>query len=202
MAGITRLEEQALPRHIVGEKGLIAGVSSNPLHVIETIAPEATSELNVSNMVIRYLVNGTNNDMAVDGSGAAVTYSAIPPVGKKWVVARLLLYFSSGAPAFVELGFANLASLTNGVQLALNGDVFLNWQDNIDINTSMFDADGKALYTKADQSMSGRFSFFKFSVSGAGPTVRAPNGFSAIVRDDLSSLTVFRMRIEGEEFDD
>ncbi|MHC4489928.1 MAG: hypothetical protein ACYSW7_12290 [Planctomycetota bacterium] len=173
---------------------------TNPLSVIQSVSEQAT-ELNSESIVIRYLVNGTNNDMAVDGSSSEVEFSAIPPAGKKWVVARLLLYFSTGT-AFDELGFGNLAALTNGIQLSANGVSFVNWQDNIDINTTMFDADGKALYTKDDKSMSGRFSFFKFASSGNGIVVRSPNGFSATVRDDLSSLTVFRMRIEGEQFDD
>lgn len=196
---VTELEIASRPVQVLDAVGEILGTPSNPIPVREVEAD--ISEVNQGNIVIQYLLNSGSKNMNVDGSSSAVTFSAVPPAGKKWVISRLLIYFST-SQAFDETGFGSLAALTNGIDIVLDGVSILNWKDNIDINTSMFDADGKELYTKKDKSLSGRFTFSRFTGMSGGVTVRSPSGFAMKIRDDLSSLTIFRARIEGVSFDD
>lgn len=153
------------------------------------------------NLVIAPLENAGSKVMNVDGSTVAVTFKAAPASGKYWVVQRVLLYMED-ATAFDSDLFGGAAALTNGVSLQANGTEFLNWKDNTDINLSMFDTVGRELFAKADKSMSGRMSFNKMSPNGEGLTVTdTTNGFAAVVQDNLTVLTAFRMTIEGQEFD-
>ena len=138
-------------------------------------------------------------DMNVDGSSSARIFSAVPPDGKFWVISRLMIYFSAST-AFAEDKFANLTALTNGVSILCNNEEIFNWKDNMDIQTSMWDADGKVVYTKADRSISGRMSFFKMVMNDGLKVSDNVNGFGIKIQDNLSTLDQFRARIEGTEF--
>jgi len=139
-------------------------------------------------------------DMNVDGSSSARVFSAVPPDEKFWIISRLLIYFSAST-AFAEEKFANLAALTNGVSILCNNAEIFNWKDNIDIQTSMWDADGKVVYTKADRSISGRMSFFKMGMNDGLKVSDNVNGFGMKIQDNLETLDMFRARVEGVEFD-
>ena len=155
--------------------------------------------LNEDNIVIERLLNGGSSDMNVDGSSTAVTFKAVPSAGKYWMIARVMIYFSGGT-AFSEDKFGNLTALTNGVDVLCNGTVIVNWKNNMDIQTSMFDADGKAVYAKADRSISGRLSFSKFGDKNGLRIDDEVNGFGIKIQDALQSLSQFKARIQGIEY--
>lgn len=196
----TDLEQSSHPVQILDEAGLILGIPQNPISV--TDAEARAYEVTENNAVIQYLTNNGLNDMAVDGSIDPVLFSAIPPVGRKWVIARMLIYYSAANRAFRERGFGHLQALTNGIDIMLNGAAILNWKDNVDVTLAMYDTDSKSVYSKSDRSIAGRFTFSRFTRPSGGLTVRPPAGFAIKVRDNLSRLSVFRALIEGVAFDD
>lgn len=196
---LTDLEQSSHPVQILDNVGLVLGIPDNPMSVTDSEA--RAYEVTEDNAVIQYLTNNGLNDMAVDGSISPVLFDAVPPVGRKWVVARMLIYYSSNR-IFRERGFGHLRALTNGIDIMMNGAAILNWKDNIDITLAMYDADSKSVFDKINQSIAGRFTFSRFTRPSGGLTVRPPAGFAIKIRDDLSSFNVFRALIEGVAFDD
>ena len=152
------------------------------------------SIMNPGNLYKEYLLNGSSNDMAVDGSGTPVVFSADIPTDKILHASRLILYIE-GSTAFASEKFGNLPVLPNGVLIKAGGVTIETWKDNVDLNTSMFDTEGRSNFSKADRSMSARWSFFK--ESGYGLSLLPGESFSATIQDNLSTLVHFRMKLGG-----
>ncbi len=155
------------------------------------------------NIIMSPLAEGSSSqseDLNVNGSSTPVFFFATPPEGKYWMIARIMIYFSAGT-AFAEEKFGNLTALTNGIQLMVDNNEVVVWKDNIDIQTSMFDADGKEVYTKKDKSISGRMSFHKLGHHNGIQVKETAFGIGLNIRDNLSTLDMFRARVQGIEFD-
>ena len=160
-----------------------------------------------SNFVAEYLrdlaASNLSPDMNVDAStsNGPITFSALPPAGKYWMIARMIIYYSSNV-VFAEDKFANLTALPLGISIQCNNTEIILWNDNIDVISYMYDIGGKAAFTLTDKSIHGRMSFNKISSDEHGLKVYdETNGFAAVLQDDLSGLTQFRIRIEGVEYD-
>lgn len=153
-----------------------------------------------NNFISRYLENGAICDLNVNGFSTSVLYKAVPPPNHYWMITRMLFYYSSNT-AFEEGNFANLPTLDNGVSILCNNVEIMNWKDNICVQTSMYDAVGRAVQTKVDRSIVGKMSFWKFGELIHGLKVEDNiNGFGFKIQDDLSSLDQFRVRIQGIEY--
>jgi hypothetical protein len=147
------------------------------------------------NFISSYLENASSNDMAVDGSSTAVTFSYAPPATKKLVAGRIILYVS-GATPFSDVKFADLTALTNGVSVHLNDTEIENWKDNADMVTTFYDADGRVAFTNADRNIAGRWTFTR-ATGAVADGLQVTSSFKAIVQDDLTGLSVFRIKIQG-----
>lgn len=158
--------------------------------------------LDQGNLVLEELLepsSSASKEMAIDGT-TPVIFKAVPSADKYWLINRLLIYYSAATP-FSENKFG-IITLTNGISVLANNVEIINWMDNMDVQTTMFDADSKAAYTKEDRSISGRLSFFKLSVRTEGLLINDnTNGFGIKIQDNLSTLTFFRARIGGMKFD-
>ncbi len=95
--------------------------------------------------------------------------------------------------------FGNLAAaLAVGIEVKAQGVLLTTWQDNIDIYTQAFDVDTLANISNAtvDTTFNARWSFFK-DANDRGIEVDNGEFFEVIINDDLSSITILRMRIHG-----
>lgn len=171
--------------------------AANNKELCEIISGFLNPKLNEDNIVIQYLLNSGSKNMAVDGT-TPVIFKAAPAVGKKWEIGRMILYYEDTI-GFSANTFGSMPALSNGVSILINNKEVLNWKDNLDVMTSMFDADGKEAYAKADRSIGGRLSFFKFNNIGGVEITDNENGYGVKIQDDLSGLLFFRIRIEGIE---
>lgn len=144
------------------------------------------------------LVDSTGNrNMAVDGSVIPVSFKAVPPDGKKWRINRVLVYLE-GANPFSAEKFADLPPLVNGTTNNLNGIKVTSWKTNRDFALEMYDLNTIKSLAKEDRSFSGRWSFDK---AFGKPILIDSNstGVELIVNDDLSGLTSFYIKAQGQE---
>ena len=146
--------------------------------------------------VSEYATNASSNDLTVDGSSSSVTFSVAPTAGHDLEVSRIILYMESTL-AMDSTEFGNLAALTNGVQIVANGEVLTTWQDNIDILCDMFDLSpaGEA-FGKLTETLGGRWTFAK-DTNGLALLIPEGQTFDVVVRDDLTNLVVFRVKVKG-----
>lgn len=157
-----------------------------------------SNAINPVDYVTLYLRNAGSNDMGIDGSSSAVTFSAGPPASKNLEVARLMLYMEASGN-FTSTGFMNLAALANGVQIIADGTILVNWQDNLDVALDMFDlSNAGTAFSNERRSLTGRWTFIRGT--GMEPLL-IPDGatFDAVVRDDLSAAgIIYRIKIQGQ----
>lgn len=147
-----------------------------------------------------YLLNGTSNDMGIDGSSTPVSFNYTVPSGKKLLIGRILLY-SEAATAFDSVKFLNLTALTNGISIRVNGKEITNWKDNIDMVTTMYDMEEGAAFGKATKVLRGRWSLWKAAKNINGIILTSGQKFEVVVQDDLSAAgIIFRIRIQGALF--
>lgn len=152
--------------------------------------------IRVDEYFTEYLKNGSNNNLCVNGSVDPVVFSTSPPAGRHLEVGRFLLYLRSEV-AFDDIKFMHFAALTNGVEIRIDDQVVVTWQDNIDIIIDMFDltSAGRA-FGKDRSTLAGRWSLNKV-LGGEG--VLCPEGqlVEAIVSDNIEG-GVFRIKVQGE----
>ena len=150
--------------------------------------------MNPNSLIKSYLYNGTSYDMAVDGS-TPVTFTYTVPKGYTASLTRVIIYLE-GAGAFSAELFADQTALTNGVLVQANGVTIENWKDNVDLQCCFFDAEGRAVFAKSTKSIGGRWTFSK---DAGGETLSLPElgKFSVTIRDNLSNLLHFRVKLGG-----
>ena len=144
------------------------------------------------NAVDAHLLNGTNYNMAVDGSVTPVEFSYDVPTGKYLELTRIMFGFEATTAFSAEL-FANLPALTNGIDLVCDNTTFVNWKTNSDIKLSMYDTDAPAAFAKIERQLNGRFTMRR----AFGGDLRVNNAFKFVINDDLSSLVAFQVKIQG-----
>ncbi len=151
-------------------------------------------------VIAPYLLDSSdNNNMAIDGSGGSPkVFSYTPPTDYDFIATRLILYMQCSS-AMSTAVFGNLASaLGTGIEFKAMGVLLSTWKDNIDIYTQVFDVDTLSNVTNAtvDTTLNARWSFWK-DTNGRGIEIDNGQSFEVIINDNLSSITVLRMRIHG-----
>ncbi len=159
------------------------------------------------NIILKYLLanegdSAETKNMNINGLAVPTIYKAVPPAGKYWIISRILIYYSTAGVAFSEEKFGNLTALVPAqtVQILANNTVIEEWSDNIDVNLTMYDTIGRAIFAKVDKSLSGRWSLFKFSKAEGIRIDDNVNGIGVNIRADLSTLTQFRIKVHGVQF--
>jgi hypothetical protein len=155
------------------------------------------------------LVNGVNESLNVNGSVTPVSFSAVPPAGKKWRVKRITGYIE-GANHFSSEKFADLPALANGVVLKINGVVLkingvvlkingveiARWKTNRNMVFDMGFIETPTALAKADRSLAGEFCFVK--AFGEMLLVDSnTGGIEIVVNDNLSTVANFKVKVQG-----
>lgn len=151
-----------------------------------------SDNLAITQTVSEYLLNGGNNALNVDGSGTPQLFTFEP--SQPFYFSRLLLYIE-GSTNFSSTEFANIAALTNGVLLESDDTTLENWQDNVDLVTTFYDANGYSSLNNANRSIAGRWTFRNLTPNNDSIVIN--NYFRVTIRDNLSTLSIFRMKVQG-----
>lgn len=144
----------------------------------------------------QYLTDGSNYNMAVDGSVTPVSFTAGPALGDVLELARLIFFLESSSD-FDSVTFMDQSALVNGVQINVGGVEVALWKDNADITCCMYDTVGISQYTKLGRAISGRWTFTK-GTGGESLLIKAGETVEMLIQDDLSNTLVFRARAQGE----
>ena len=150
------------------------------------------------------LMLASSGAMDVDGSSSTKTFSYAPPDPEAASIARMFLYIET-AGAMDSGKFGDITNgLTNGIQFRINDVVasettnILNWKLNEDMLLSMYDfSSAGVIFGKTTKVATGRLSFFKATGMTRGLYVPRGGQFEVIVQDNLTSLTILRMRVQG-----
>lgn len=137
----------------------------------------------------------SGSDMTVDGSSTPVIYM-VTASEHGMTVGRMMMFMESSTAMSSEK-FGDLTALTNGVQIKVNGALIDNWQDNIDLVTTFYDAEGYPTLGKEVRTMAARWTFTNARGNISGIQIDSGSNFSATIRDDLSGLDHFRMKLQG-----
>lgn len=144
----------------------------------------------------QYLTDGSNYNMAVDGSVTPVSFAAGPAPGDVLELARLILYLESSGD-FDSITFMDLGALINGVQINVGGVEIALWKDNADITCCMYDTTGMGQYAKSGRAIAGRWTFTK-GTGGESLLIKSGEVIELLIQDDLSDALIFRARAQGE----
>lgn len=154
-----------------------------------------------TNVMTEYLTNGGSNAQNVNGSVTPVEFSSTPvPAGKVFLASRVIIYMESST-AMDSNTFGDIAALTNGWQLKVNGVVSGIAKQNRELVSFMFDAHGSEIFGKVNRTFIGRYSFSRFTDGALGITIREGETLSTIVADDLRNLTYLEVRVQGMYLD-
>ena len=141
------------------------------------------------------LLNGANDNMAVDGSVTPVIFEAKPPAGKKWRIIRILGYLE-GLTVFSAELFADLPALVNGVEAKIAGDTVTVWKTNRDLALEMHHLDAPVALGRQDRTLAGKWDLKQ--AFGSSILVDENGGVQFIVKDDLSSIVAFYVTVQGQ----
>lgn len=150
-----------------------------------------------ANYFSTYLLDGSNVDMAVDGT-VPVDYSYTVPEGKGLLLTRTFLTLEDGVTAFNPGDFGALSALIQGVEFSItpNGEskiVLENWKTNRQLRDTMFDFDTEF---KKDGAYIGRWSFDK-DMESRGIRLNAGDVVNVRVQENLDGLDYLAFRIKG-----
>lgn len=146
-----------------------------------------------------FLSNGGSPDMDVNGSVSPVIFLASPPSGKIWYVHTIDVIIEDNAMNFTKFG--GIPALTNGVDFSVkqNGlieETLANLKRNGDFYTFANEA-------FIESSTTDIFVAHVYTRINTGTTFKLINSnsdfFKAIVNDNLTNLTKFRVLIRGYE---
>ena len=146
------------------------------------------------------------SDLAVDGSGAAVTYEIGPPAGSAcdaWVINRVVIHYEhSGTWQITKFG--SLSALANGCKLEVtrNGSQIIDLTAGEPVKTNggwgalCYDVTILDSLGSGNTHLNARYSFFK-----AGHPllleVRGQMRLVATIQDDLSAMSHFHIMAQG-----
>ena len=149
-----------------------------------------------TNIVATYLLNGTSEQQAVDGSITPVEFSYSPPAGFNFICSKIIFYMQ-GSTNFEANEFGNLTSLTNGWTMEINGVETISAKNNKDLGTFAPNMRGVEIYGKINRTLIGSLNFNDFADGADGITIRDGQSFKTIVKDDLSNLIDLETKIMG-----
>jgi hypothetical protein len=149
-----------------------------------------------SNIASLRFMNVTNDNMNVNGSVTPQVFTAAVPAGKRLIGYRVLFYIE-GSTAFDSILFGNLPKLTNGVLFSLDAASVV-FQDNLDILLRAHRVFGVEAFSKLTRQINGAWALD--DVTG-GDGIFLANSPTITIRDNLSTLTLFKVEIQGELID-
>lgn len=144
-------------------------------------------------LIYPYLQNGSNKNLAVDGSGIPVIFSYQPPAGLEFYLNTISVYMDEGG-AFSGNGFASETDpLSNGIDITMNKNILINIKANKDLE-AWFTYQNPMVGSVAapPTRMIGKHSVFY--ASNGLPVRIGIDGVNAIVRDELD-IQSFYMHI-------
>ena len=158
--------------------------------------PGADLPLPPGRFINAYLLDGSTVDMSVDGSSSNVTYKFTASGNVS--IGRLILYMET-ATAMADDEFGDATALVNGIDVICHTTTLVNWKDNIDILSTMFDyIDAGSAFGKTGRVLTGRWTFWKADDSMRGLLLEDGQEFKAVIKDNLSTApTTLRMRVQG-----
>lgn len=151
----------------------------------------------------------SNADLAVDGSVTPVSFEFEPITGQVFFVTRIMIYMRHDDETDDSQFGSIVGGLANGIYFRRTGTVeqnYDNFRTNGDFRKVAFDltySDKAGNPAQAgDWSTSSRLSFGGEDKHGGYVVVNGNDGdgICAIVRDDLTDLTDFNIRIEGHRW--
>jgi len=197
MGSVTGKDANGTPKNMLAAVDASGNLAAATV-VVNSDGDPITGHVDPDQFLAAYLVNGGSNDLTVNGSVTSVTFGYTVPANKVLLMYRILFYIE-GAAAFASTTFASGPALTNGVQLSAAGVVLASAKDNADFVVATFDFEGRKNMAKEDKSGAGRWTF---SSASGGPLRLIENEtVEALIQDDLSSVSLFRMMIQGKLID-
>lgn len=140
--------------------------------------------------------NATIDNMNVNGSVTPQIFTATVPEGFKFIAHRVLFYVE-GATAFDSILFGNLPKLANGVLFSLD-DAAVVFQDNLDIVLRTHRFFGVEAFSKLTRQINGAWALDE--VTG-GDGILLNSSPTITIRDNLSTLSIFKVEIQGELYE-
>lgn len=140
---------------------------------------------------------GSNEDMAVDGSSSSKTYKVEAPTSDSYNVVNIVLSIASGDTGWTSTKFANLTALTNGVVFRLYDSVASDtiWtntiKDNIDL-FGFFNGHNDITFSDSVRLVTFEICAFKQSAKPYVSTLIDNYDLEIIIQDNLSTLTEMR----------
>ncbi len=142
------------------------------------------------------LVDGTSSRrMNIDGSVTPVIFSHTVPQDSRLVIGAL--NFIMVAPTISPEDFGNVSELTNGVELVVKNESMVN---ELDFGSIVCNADFLPLVGRnyrLDRAMGAQVDVFVGTIRLKDLGLSSGERVMATVNDDLSSLTVFRIMMNG-----
>lgn len=149
-----------------------------------------------SNIASLRFKNLTVDNMNVNGSVTPQVFTASVPAGYKFIAYRVLFYIE-GATAFDSILFGNLPKLTNGILFELD-EAQVVFQDNLDIVLRTHRFFGVEAFSKLTRQINGAWALDE--VTG-GDGIILQGSPTITIRDNLSTLTIFKVEIQGELYE-
>ena len=175
-------------------------------HCYREIISIATNTLSLDAPVDTALPDGSQIDqtsfnMAVDGSSVDQVFTMKPRGTEEVDITRLILELVHSS-AGDDGKFGGISALTNGVHIRRNinnGESYQTiavWRSNKDIKIDMYDLAYAAKAPGGENSTTGRWTFTKMDVA---LNLKASNNefMECVIRDDLTGLTSFEIKMQG-----
>lgn len=148
------------------------------------------------NFVNEYLTHDGSEELNLNGSSTPVELIYIAPE-PYIILGRLVIYIASQNPMNEE-GFGDRAALENGVLIEANGIELDNWKTSIDIITSVYETKQTNVTGIAGRNFQGCWDFHQAIGEASGLFLPGGKTFKISIRDDLSGLEHFRLRLQGK----
>ena len=176
------------------------------IHMYREITVIATNTLTINAAIDVDIPDGsgvtqTSFNMAVDGSSTPQIFTAIPGLGEKVDIMRLLLAIVDDTAASDDK-FGGITALINGVHIRKNinnGESYQTlaiWMANKDMKEDMYNLDYTDKAGPSNHGVNGRWTIFE---TGAVLNIDETNNefMECIIQDDLTGLVDFQIKVQG-----
>lgn len=187
---------------LYGDTGHVAEVTDENRLKVESLA--VGQSVNKGDYINVHLRDNGNKDLNVNGSITPVEFSAGPPAGKKWFIARMIIVMEDNSMNWKK--FAGISGgLTNGLDIEYSeGGVMKDLLDGEPIKTNL-DFIEQCYDTEIDSENTDIIRVrWTFSKSGTFLQMNNTHADKMLIRvnDNLSSVDYFHVRIQGYEEDE
>jgi len=173
---------------------VVASASERPLLITQLVNPR---DYFVSNYFSQILLDGANDDMAVDGSSTPVEYSYTVPTDMRVKLSRGRINIEAGQ-FFDAPDFGGDSALSNGLEASITPEggskqVMETWLNNRQMRATMPHFDDRF---KTDGQYVGEWDFYNL-MNFSGQWLNDGDKFSFLVQDDLQSLEYLAFTLYG-----